>query len=134
MQNSTLNSRAAVEANIDRDFKLQHFTYNNTSILEVLDHYLSETDFLGISGRIKFDQDGIRDGRRLFIYQMRYNNSGHLIQHEIARVDENFTFTYSNNETDESVWPGEDWIYVHFEMYFFIATNCLVNTFFCVLQ
>jgi len=36
---------------------------------------------------------------------MRYNNSGHLIQHEIARVDENFTFTYSNNETDESVWP-----------------------------
>jgi len=22
-------------------------------------------------------------------------------------VDETFTFTYSNNETDESVWPGE---------------------------
>jgi len=51
MQNSTLNSRAAAEANIDGDFKLQHFTYNNTSILEVLDLYLSETDFLGISVR-----------------------------------------------------------------------------------
>jgi len=51
MQNFTLNSRAAAEANIDRDFKLQHFTYNNTSILEALDHYLSETDFLGISVR-----------------------------------------------------------------------------------
>ena len=51
MQNSTLNSRAAAEANIDRDFKLQHFTYNNTSILDILDHYLSETDFLGISVR-----------------------------------------------------------------------------------
>jgi len=37
-----------------------------------------------------------------------YAIAGHLIQHEIARVDENFTFTYSNNETDESVWPGED--------------------------
>ena len=51
MQNSTLNSRAAAEASIDGDFKLQHFTYNNTSILDILDHYLSETDFLGISVR-----------------------------------------------------------------------------------
>ena len=34
--------------------------------------------------------------------------AGHLTQHEIALIDENFTFTYSNNETDESVWPGED--------------------------
>jgi len=50
-----------------------------------------------------------------------YAIAGHLIQHEIARVDENFTFTYSNNETDESVWPGEDRIYMHFEMYFFIV-------------
>ena len=25
-----------------------------------------------LQGRISFDQDGIRDGRRLFIYQMRY--------------------------------------------------------------
>ena len=33
--------------------------------------------------------------------------AGKLQQYEIARVDETFTFTYSNNETDESVWPGE---------------------------
>jgi len=38
----------------------------------------------------------------LFIYL-----SGKLQQYEIARLDKNFTFTYSNNETDESVWPGE---------------------------
>ena len=33
--------------------------------------------------------------------------AGELQQYEIARLDENFTFTYRNNETDESVWPGE---------------------------
>ena len=51
MQNSTLNSRAAAEAKLDGDFKLQHFTYNNPSILEVLDFHLRNTDFLGISVR-----------------------------------------------------------------------------------
>jgi len=30
-----------------------------------------------------------------------------LTLHEIARVNENITFTYSNNETNESVWPGK---------------------------
>jgi len=32
-----------------------------------------------------------------------------LQRHEIARLNENFTFTYSNNETDESVhmWLGK---------------------------
>jgi len=106
MQNSTLNSRAAAEANIDGEFGLEDFTYNNTSILQVLSHHLNNTDFLGITvrhtqlyyyscphpftlficmhipvnnvshcailqGRIFFDQEGIRGGRRLFIYQMR---------------------------------------------------------------
>ena len=27
-------------------------------------------------GRVYFDKDGIRGGRRLFIYQMRYNENG----------------------------------------------------------
>jgi len=35
---------------------------------------------------------------------MRYIDE-RLQQHEIARVDENFVFTYSNGESDESVWP-----------------------------
>ena len=33
--------------------------------------------------------------------------TGSLVQHEIARVDENFEFTYSNNENNDTVWPGE---------------------------
>ena len=37
---------------------------------------------------------------------MVYSIAG-LKLHDIARVNENFTFTYTNNETDESVWPGE---------------------------
>jgi len=51
MQNSTLNSIAAAEANIDGEFGLENFTYNNTSILKVLSHHLSNTDFLGITVR-----------------------------------------------------------------------------------
>ena len=34
-------------------------------------------------------------------------SAGSLQQYEIAGLGENFSFTYSNNETDESVWPGE---------------------------
>jgi len=49
VQNSALNSRAAAEAKIDGDFGLEHFAYNVTSILGVLDFHLSNTDFLGIS-------------------------------------------------------------------------------------
>ena len=33
--------------------------------------------------------------------------AGRLKLHDIAGVNENFTFTYTNNETDESVWPGK---------------------------
>jgi len=51
IKNSTLNLRAASEAAIEEEFKLEKFTYNNTSILEVLSHYLSKTDFRGISVR-----------------------------------------------------------------------------------
>ena len=51
MQNSALNSRAAAEAGIAGEFGLEDFTYNNTSILEVLSHHLSTTDFLGITVR-----------------------------------------------------------------------------------
>ena len=38
--------------------------------------------------------------------------SADLVQHEIARVDELFEFTYSNNENNDTVWPGEytDWL------------------------
>ena len=42
------------------------------------------------------------NGSYLFVYFV-----GKLQQYEIARLDENLTFTYSNNETNETVWPGE---------------------------
>jgi len=45
------NSRAAAEANIDGEFGLEDFTYNNTSILKVLSHHFNHTDFLGITVR-----------------------------------------------------------------------------------
>ena len=50
-QNSTLNSRAAAEANIGGTFGLENFTYNNTSILKTLSGHLNRTDFLGITVR-----------------------------------------------------------------------------------
>jgi len=42
------------------------------------------------------------NGSYLFVYF-----AGTLQQYEIARLDENLTFIYSNNETNETVWPGE---------------------------
>jgi len=51
MRNSALNTRAAAEAGIDGEFGLEDFTYNNTSILKVLSHHLSNADFLGITVR-----------------------------------------------------------------------------------
>ena len=49
INNSSLNARAASEAEIERNFKLEDFTYNNTSILKVLSRHLANTDFHGIS-------------------------------------------------------------------------------------
>jgi len=51
VQNSTLNSAAAAEANIGGIFGLEDFTYNNTSVLKVLSGHINKTDFLGLSVR-----------------------------------------------------------------------------------
>jgi len=51
MVNPTLNSRAAAEAGITGEFKLENFTYNSVSILKILSDHLSNTDFLGITVR-----------------------------------------------------------------------------------
>lgn len=51
MVTPTLNSKAAAEAGITGEFKLENFTYNSISILKVLSGHLSNTDFLGITVR-----------------------------------------------------------------------------------
>jgi len=51
VQNSTLNSAAAAEANIGGIFGLEDFTYNNTSVLKVLSGHINKTDFIGLSVR-----------------------------------------------------------------------------------
>jgi len=52
MLNSTLNSRAAEEADIAGEFRLENFTYTSASILNLLSGHLSNTDFLGITVRL----------------------------------------------------------------------------------
>ena len=51
MVNPTLNSRAAAEAGIAGEFKLENFTYKSASILNALSGHLNNTDFLGITVR-----------------------------------------------------------------------------------
>jgi len=46
-----LNSRAAEEAGIDGEFKLENFTYTTPTVLEVLDGHLRNTNFSGITVR-----------------------------------------------------------------------------------
>ena len=47
---SDLNERAQEEARLQNSsFGMEDFTYNNTSILEVLFGYLERTDFKGIT-------------------------------------------------------------------------------------
>ena len=50
-ENSTLNSRAAAEAGVDGEFKLEDFTYATSTILEALSGHLSRSNFSGISVR-----------------------------------------------------------------------------------
>jgi len=50
-ENSTLNSRAAAEAGVDGEFKLENFTYTTSTILELLSGHLSRTNFSGITVR-----------------------------------------------------------------------------------
>ena len=50
-ENSTLNSRAAAEAGVDGEFKLENFTYTTSTILETLSGHLSRTNFSGITVR-----------------------------------------------------------------------------------
>lgn len=52
MLNSTLNSRAAEEAGIAGEFRLENFTYTSASILNLLSGHLNNTDFLGITVRL----------------------------------------------------------------------------------
>ena len=51
-ENSTLNSRAAAEAGVDGEFKLEDFTYNTYTILKALSGHLSRTNFSGITVRL----------------------------------------------------------------------------------
>ena len=51
-ENSTLNSRAAAEADVDGEFKLENFMYTTSTILEALSGHLSRTNFSGITVRL----------------------------------------------------------------------------------
>ena len=53
-ENSTLNSRAAAEAGVDGEFKLENFTYTTSTILEALSGHLSRTNFSGITVRQRY--------------------------------------------------------------------------------
>ena len=53
-ENLPLNSRAAAEAGIDGEFKLEDFTYTTSTILETLSGHLSRTNFSGITVRQSF--------------------------------------------------------------------------------
>ena len=46
-----MNSRAAAEAGVDGEFKLEDFTYTTSTILEALSGHLSRTNFSGITVR-----------------------------------------------------------------------------------
>ena len=50
-ENSPLNSRAAAEAGVNGEFKLEDFTYTTSTILETLSGHLSRTNFSGITVR-----------------------------------------------------------------------------------
>ena len=54
-ENSTLNSKAAAEAGVDGEFKLENFTYTTSTILETLSGHLSRTNFSGITVRQRTD-------------------------------------------------------------------------------
>ena len=51
--NDTLNELAANASGIPpgQAFRLEHFTYNNSIVLEVIFGHLQETDFLGLTVR-----------------------------------------------------------------------------------
>ena len=51
-ENSTLNSRAAAEAHVDGEFKLEDFTYTTSTVLKALSGHLSRTNFSGITVRL----------------------------------------------------------------------------------
>ena len=50
-ENSALNSRAAAEADVDGEFKLENFTYTTSTILQTLSGHLNRTNFSGITVR-----------------------------------------------------------------------------------
>lgn len=145
--NTDLNKRAQEEAMINASFGLENFTYNNTSVLEVLFGYLEKTQFRGITGDIMFDASGIRIGGRIQVFQTRYDQQGRLKPIKIADVRKsgsNASFEYINDESDETVWidgipydgvPEEVVVTIHISsasIFITLATAGLIFTLICL--
>jgi gamma-aminobutyric acid type B receptor len=106
MYNETFNELAsAVEDIVDNgSFQIENVTYKNYIIKQAMFEYLSQTNFMGISGSVTFTDVGIRTVNRLRIFQ--YRNESDIVDVQIiATVSaSNRSFTYLLLESDETVW------------------------------
>ncbi|XP_077999945.1 gamma-aminobutyric acid type B receptor subunit 2-like [Glandiceps talaboti] len=50
--------------------RLEHFTYENKSVMDVINNAMKETNFVGMSGHVSFNENGDRVGKAM-IYQFK---------------------------------------------------------------
>ncbi|KAL5470784.1 hypothetical protein EMCRGX_G028803 [Ephydatia muelleri] len=91
-------------------FYMENFTYANDVILERMYQHLMNASFVGITGNISFNANGIRNAERIRIQQYRFNNSNQLQKFDIGYVtlDQNgqsVAFDFLPGESMETIWP-----------------------------
>ncbi|KAL5470791.1 hypothetical protein EMCRGX_G028810 [Ephydatia muelleri] len=91
-------------------FYMENFTYANDVILERMYQHLMNASFVGITGNISFNANGIRNAERIRIQQYRFNNSNQLHKFDIGYVvlDQNgqsVAFNFLPGESMETIWP-----------------------------
>jgi gamma-aminobutyric acid type B receptor len=102
---SDLAYEAGNMPNRNETFRMENFTYQNDVVMETMFKHLEETDFLGVSGDVTFNEVGIRRVTQYLILQFRKNSSKRIVNEEIGVWSTNASLVYTKNHTEETTWP-----------------------------
>lgn len=101
------NTITDLERNTSLGTSISTFDYSNDRLVKAMNRHLNNTDFTGISGRVGFDSNGIRevDRVRVLQYRMTTENSPFMKLVDIAYLDNAGDLAYLDTEDDLTVWP-----------------------------
>lgn len=106
--NTSLSDMAHIAENMterNQTFRIENFSYKNNIVMETMFKHLENTDFLGVSGNVTFNELGIRRVTEYLILQFRRNETGYFNNSVVGHWSENDSVIFEPGENNTTTWP-----------------------------